>query len=413
MIQDPSDPAVCRRRDVSTFKLTASQSELDGTGGGTVNVKQNVSMSRVMAAVAKSKADAEGKEEKAKGEKAEEGDAAGGKRPVKKERRPLLTTDLVGAASQTSGLAGASLTSSAAAVATSTAARHATDIEIDDSVAFLLRQKKKRKSYATLALNVGTVQLELDSDLCPLTVMNFSALAGQGYYDNTPVHRLIKNFMVQMGDPTGTGRGGSNVWNTPGFPDEISIAHGTGKHDGRGVLSMANSGPGTNKSQFFLTFREVTHLDGKHTVFGRVIEGLGVLDEMEKMATGKGDVPVDPIRILSVRMVVDLPEEAEAELYARVDKREREERKERERKEELVRDAKARKAEREGGAVAVEGAGFAVGKYMAAAAAAGGAGGAGGGKKKAEAGAGDLGEGFAAPPKKKKKAGGFGNFGGW
>jgi len=390
IIQDVSDPEVCSRRDIKNFKFLKSQSDIAGSSE-TVNVKQNVSMSRVLNAVKKSQAEAA---------PAPTPTAAPTTAP---DRAPILTSDLVGSAAMTSGAAAASLTSSATGAATSSATRYATAVEIDDSIAFMLRQKKKRKSFATLQLNIGTIQLELDSDQCPLTCINFSKLVNQHYYDNTIVHRVIPNFMAQMGDPTGTGSGGRNYWNTAGFPDEIELAHGSPRHDKRGVLSMANSGPGTNKSQFFLSFRPLKHLDGKHTVFGRVIEGQAVLDTLEKIKTGKGDLPVDEVRILACRMVVDKVQEAEDELYKGVVTREKQERKAQERKEELVREAKEEKVRREGGGEAKEEVGFKVGKYMKVAAPPPRA-------AKVEEGE-DL--GTVAPPKKKKKTAGFGNFGGW
>jgi peptidyl-prolyl cis-trans isomerase-like protein 2 len=406
VIQDPTDPEVCARRDITNFKFLKSQSDIVGDTDGVVNVKQNVSMSRVMDAVKKNQnaRDEKEKADKEKADKEKQQQAEGG--AAKKERAPILTSDLIGSAAMTSGAAAASLTSSAASAATSSATRFATQLEIDDSVAFILKSHRKKKSFATLQLNIGTIQLELDSDMCPLTCINFTKLVTEGYYDNTTIHRLIPNFMAQMGDPTGTGKGGRNYWNTEGFPDEVELAHGAPRHDKRGVLSMANSGPGTNKSQFFLSFKPLPHLDGKHTVFGRVIEGLGVLDALEKMQTGKDDRPVEEVRILAARMVVDKVQEAEDELYKRVASRERKEREEKARKEELIKEAKRDKILREGGSVA-EDVGFKVGKYMTAAPPAAK-------ETKVSAAAGETEDEFggaAAPPKKKKKVGGFGNFG--
>ncbi len=120
----------------------------------------------------------------------------------------------------------------------------------------------------------GRIVLELFEDDAPNTVANFINLAEKGYYDGLVFHRVIANFMIQGGDPTGTGRGG------PGyrFRDEFSRR----AHDGPGVLSMANSGPNTNGSQFFITHRATPHLDGRHTVFGRVTEGLEVVNAVRR-----------------------------------------------------------------------------------------------------------------------------------
>lgn len=128
-----------------------------------------------------------------------------------------------------------------------------------------------KKSYtATFTTDLGEIVLELFADKVPNTVNNFVFLARQGYYDGTIFHRVIKDFMVQGGDPTGTGRGG------PGyrFADEF---HPTLKHSKPGVLSMANAGPGTNGSQFFITHVPTPWLDQKHSVFGQVTAGMDVL----------------------------------------------------------------------------------------------------------------------------------------
>ncbi len=127
-----------------------------------------------------------------------------------------------------------------------------------------------RRYVATMRTGLGDIVLELYADKAPVTVNNFVFLAREGYYDGTTFHRVIKGFMAQGGDPTGTGRGG------PGykFGDEF---HPELRHDSAGTLSMANAGPGTNGSQFFITHGPTPHLDDRHTVFGRVVEGLDVV----------------------------------------------------------------------------------------------------------------------------------------
>jgi len=129
---------------------------------------------------------------------------------------------------------------------------------------------EKKKYTATLHTDKGDIVLELFADKTPHTVNNFVFLAREGFYDDTMFHRVIANFMAQGGDPTGTGRGG------PGykFADEFDP---TLKHNRPGVLSMANAGPGTNGSQFFITHVPTPHLDGKHSVFGQVTGGMDVL----------------------------------------------------------------------------------------------------------------------------------------
>ena len=128
-----------------------------------------------------------------------------------------------------------------------------------------------KRYTATISTDEGDIVIELFADKAPRTVNNFVFLARDGYYDGVSFHRVIKGFMAQGGDPTGSGSGG------PGykFDDEF---HPALRHDGPGTLSMANAGPGTNGSQFFITYAATPHLDGKHTVFGRVIEGMDVVD---------------------------------------------------------------------------------------------------------------------------------------
>lgn len=131
------------------------------------------------------------------------------------------------------------------------------------------------------------------------TCTNFTTLARRGYYNNNLIHRIIPNFMLQTGDPTGTGRGGSSIYGDK-FSDEISPSL---KHTGAGILSMANSGKDTNGSQFFITLAPTPWLDGKHTIFGRVKGGLRVVQRMGLVKTGEGDRPVDEVRIVRARVV--------------------------------------------------------------------------------------------------------------
>jgi len=131
------------------------------------------------------------------------------------------------------------------------------------------------KLTATIQTNKGNIELELTPDKTPVTVANFVNLAQHGYYNGVKFHRVINDFMVQGGDPTGTGAGG------PGyrFEDEFDASL---KHDGPGVLSMANAGPGTNGSQFFITHVATPWLNGKHSVFGKVIKGQDVVNSIKQ-----------------------------------------------------------------------------------------------------------------------------------
>lgn len=122
---------------------------------------------------------------------------------------------------------------------------------------------QEKKYQATIETNKGKIVLDLFPQYAPLTVNNFAFLANEGFYDDVTFHRVISNFMIQGGDPTGTGRGG------PGYRFTDEFANNPLRHE-TGVLSMANAGPNTNGSQFFITHAPQPHLDGKHTVFGKV-----------------------------------------------------------------------------------------------------------------------------------------------
>lgn len=147
-------------------------------------------------------------------------------------------------------------------------------------------------SSVTLDTTMGKLEIELYTTEAPLTCKNFHTLAGRGYYDTLIFHRVIKDFMIQGGDPTGTGRGGESIYGGK-FNDEISGL----KHTGAGVLSMANSGPNSNGSQFFITLAPAPWLDGKHTVFGRVKSGMQVVQRMGLVATDNADRPIQPLSI--------------------------------------------------------------------------------------------------------------------
>ena len=129
--------------------------------------------------------------------------------------------------------------------------------------------------HATMETDKGTIELELYPEHAPKTVNNFVALARDGFYDGVAFHRVIPNFMVQGGDPTGTGRGG------PGYSFEDELKGNPLRHE-TGVISMANAGPNTNGSQFFITHAPQPHLDGRHTVFGKVTSGQDVVDAIRQ-----------------------------------------------------------------------------------------------------------------------------------
>jgi cyclophilin family peptidyl-prolyl cis-trans isomerase len=152
----------------------------------------------------------------------------------------------------------------------------------------------ERMSAATLHTNHGVIEVELFDDDAPKTVENFLKLARDGFYDGVVFHRVIPDFMIQGGDPTGTGMGGPGY----SFEDEFNDHKVE-----RGALAMANAGPNTNGSQFFIVTAQATPwLDGKHTVFGRVTSGMEAVDSIEQTPTDGQDKPVDPVVIERVEL---------------------------------------------------------------------------------------------------------------
>ncbi|MCF6460901.1 peptidylprolyl isomerase [Clostridium sp. Cult3] len=193
-----------------------------------------------------------------------------------------------------------------------------------------LQLPAKGEEIAEIKINYGTIKVRLFPDIAPKAVENFKTHAKDGYYDGVTFHRVISNFMIQGGDPEGTGRGGESIWGGP-FEDEFDINY----RNIRGALSMANAGPNTNGSQFFIVQGDQVDediigqmkglgeekgypiavikayedlggafwLDFKHTVFGQVFEGMDVVDEIARVETDRSDKPLEPVIIEEVRIV--------------------------------------------------------------------------------------------------------------
>ena len=158
------------------------------------------------------------------------------------------------------------------------------------------KASEAKPAVAVFKTSMGSFEVELETNLAPKTSENFINLVDKGYYNGTLFHRIIDNFMIQGGDPTGTGRGcpGSTI------KDEFS-SNLTPK--GAGILSMANSGPNSGGSQFFITLRDCPWLDGKHAVFGKVIKGMDVVYKIGKVKTNAEDRPLEPVKIESITIV--------------------------------------------------------------------------------------------------------------
>ncbi len=151
--------------------------------------------------------------------------------------------------------------------------------------------EEKKMTVATIDTNFGKIELELWSEYAPKAVENFVTHSKNGYYNGVTFHRVVKNFVIQGGDPQGTGMGGQSIWGKV-FENEI---HPKAKHDAPGILAMANAGPNTNGSQFYITLRPLPNLDGGYTVFGKVINGMDVVNAIGETPVGRMDKPVEDV----------------------------------------------------------------------------------------------------------------------
>ena len=160
-----------------------------------------------------------------------------------------------------------------------------------------------KNPVAVIETTQGTITIALKPTVAPKAVENFLRLAQTDYYNGVIFHRVIKDFMIQGGDPTGTGRGGQSIWGKP-FEDEVSASV---KFDKTGLLAMANAGPKTNGSQFFITTAATPWLNGKHTIFGEVIEGYDVVQKIESAPTTGQNRPLNPVKITKITIMQDEP----------------------------------------------------------------------------------------------------------
>lgn len=162
----------------------------------------------------------------------------------------------------------------------------------------LIYSKNNEMTRVKLETTKGDILINLYSDM-PVTAGNFEKLVEEGFYDGVIFHRVIDGFMIQSGDPTGTGSGG------PGYTIRDEFTHEGGNKNNRGTISMANAGPDTGGSQFFINLVDNNFLDTKHPVFGKVIEGMDVVDEIAKVQTDVNDRPLEEIKIIKASIVKD------------------------------------------------------------------------------------------------------------
>ncbi|KAF9875644.1 hypothetical protein CkaCkLH20_07025 [Colletotrichum karsti] len=394
-LQDPQNAA---SRDLSQFKflkdgeeavLTKEQEEERKEGNVNINA-----LGRIGDKVLRAKQAVE----KARKEREEGADVNRTSAVIKSgssvQRKSMIMDKKIpsNAAVYTTGKAAASFTSTGLTPETSGERALLTDEE------YMLKPRRvKVKGYARIETNLGDLNIELYPEFAPRAVWNFTRLAQKGYYRGVTFHRNIRNFMLQGGDPSGTGKGGASIWGK-NFQDEFD---GPLMHNARGIISMANKGKNTNSSQFFIIYRPTKHLDNKHTVFGKVVGGLDVLSKMEDVPTDGSDRPLNKIVMKEVIVYLDpfeefLKEKNEAEQSERA-------------KQAIVlnggtEDDKTTwtgKRVRADGTVDDEDAGASVGRYLKAQKS---------GPKHAEGTDVDT---WEEPARKKTKNGGFGNFDNW
>lgn len=317
VLNDPDDEDLNRRRDINQFYhiLHSRVLQSDQASGG--NVRHSVTATRVMEKLKKAK------------------EEIGVNNPltiessvddsmlfinIDGEMVPIMSADVTGV-EFTTGKASVSLTSSASSIAHDNVQRMATVEEVFQSQ-FQTMRKLKKKGYVVLETNMGNITLELHCDIAPRTCANFLGLCQQHKYDDTNCHRLIQSFMVQLGKAP-KGQEDESLWGDA-FPDEFDDRL---THAEEGVVSMANAGPGTNRRQFFITFQSCTHLDRKHSIFGKVIKGMETVKNMQSIPTDKKERPLEEIKILKAIVQVDPAEEARKLDLGRIEKLIRERRK--------------------------------------------------------------------------------------
>ena len=307
-LQNPKSPAaVALRSPVKFHHISSSDASAAAaaSGGGAAapagqegrvgasGVRANAAIKRVLEGVAAASEDIASKAKRARAMV-----SATGAAERAEHAKILKTLGMTGTANGTAstGVMAASFTSSAQGPITQQELAVLTDGEKREA-RWRAAAALKKKAYVALSIaGFGNLNIQLHVDKAPATCDNFLTLAARGYYNGVAFHRLIPKFMLQGGDPTGKGTGGECAWGGK-FEDELEP---TLVHEGRGVLSMANAGPGTNGSQFFITFASAPHLNGKHSVFGQVVGGMAVLDELEKMPTNDASRPKRSLKIDSV-----------------------------------------------------------------------------------------------------------------
>lgn len=214
------------------------------------------------------------------------------------EKKETSTTDIKSTESKTTDTKTTTTitkTDTVKSIQSQTTEKKDSSMEKNKAVEKTDQTKSSSGDIVKMETTMGTIKIKLYTDKAPITTANIKKLVNEGFYDGILFHRVIDGFMIQGGDPSGTGAGGSKET----IPDEF----GPGlKHSKAGILSMANRGPNTGSSQFFITLAATPWLDGKHAIFGEVIEGMDVVNKIGKVKTGPNDKPVTDVKMTKVTL---------------------------------------------------------------------------------------------------------------
>jgi len=331
ILNDPQDDTFQTKREIQNFwyiqngRTMQMNKHTTTTTTNNTDVKHSVTATRIMEQIQKERI-----ENKRKVTSNEESSSIptttiDSNNNDKKKRKIILAEDVTGV-KYTSGKAAGSLTSSSMEIVgdgkngmdgnnNNNNLREATQEEILQAQ-FKVMRHRKEKGYVRMMTNYGDLLLELHCEMTPRTCTNFLGLCEQKVYDGTNFHRLIPGFMIQGGKANKEGSEDGSLWG-PAFQDEFDDRL---KHIGSGRLSMANAGPGTNKQQFFITFKPCPHLDRKHTIFGEVVDGDSILEKIQRVKTDKKDRPLEAVTIKKMEILVDPAKEAAALEEVRIDR---------------------------------------------------------------------------------------------
>lgn len=312
ILRDPDGPAPLAIEDFYYIRHADEFPKDDDDGSN--SIRQTATASRILAQLDKKK-----KQQQEQQSQTNDAKPAAASSASQKDGAPVIMAQDVTGVQLTTAAGAASFTSTGMELSTANAMRPATADEILQAQCRMLRSLKE-KGYVRLVTNKGALVVEIHCDVVPQTATNFLGLCAAGRYDGTSFHRLIPKFMIQGGKASSKkgekGTEDASLWGGT-FRDEFDARL---VHDERGVVAMANAGSHTNKQQFYITFAPCTHLDHKHSVFGKVIQGMSVLDDMEKVGRDDKDRPLDKIVIERTEILANPVEKANEKEAKRIQK---------------------------------------------------------------------------------------------